>query len=307
MTEDQNITPEESNPPLVSVIMNCYNGEKFLKEALGSVLGQTYTHWELIFWDNQSADRSADVFKSYNDPRFKYFYAPKHTLLYEARNYAIEQSCGEFIAFLDVDDWWCPGKLAQQIFLFSDTDVGLVYSNYWVVDEIRKKRSLFRKKQLPSGWVVNDILEDYPVGMLTLVVRRIAFDRLNGGCNPAYHVIGDLDLVVRLAVDWKMACNQNPLAFYRLHGENEGQRQKKRQLNEYKTWIEEQRSNPKIVSLPAFEKVLNEVHYMEGLILLGDNNRDGLKQILHNLPWGIYKYKLFIRWRLSWVLRLVGI
>ena len=100
-----------SKEPLVSVIMNCYNGEKYLKEAIDSVCAQTYENWEIIFWDNQSADQSAKIFQSYNDPRLKYHYAPIHTFLYEARNNAIEKARGEFIAFLDVDDWWYSEKL----------------------------------------------------------------------------------------------------------------------------------------------------------------------------------------------------
>ena len=55
----------QNNQPLVSVIMNCFNGEKYLREAIDSVIAQTYTNWEIIFWDNQSVDRSAEIFKSY--------------------------------------------------------------------------------------------------------------------------------------------------------------------------------------------------------------------------------------------------
>ena len=61
--------------PLVSIIMNCYNGEKYLHEAVDSVIEQTYQNWEIIFWDNQSSDLSKTIFTSYDDPRFKYFYA----------------------------------------------------------------------------------------------------------------------------------------------------------------------------------------------------------------------------------------
>ena len=61
--------------------MNCYNGEKYLREAIDSVLAQTYENWELIFWDNQSADDSASVINSYNDDRIRYFYAKNHTNL----------------------------------------------------------------------------------------------------------------------------------------------------------------------------------------------------------------------------------
>ncbi len=77
--------------PLISVIMNCYNGEKFLREALDSVLTQTYTNWELIFWDNQSTDKSKDILLSYNDSRLKYFYATQHTNLGKARNLAMKK------------------------------------------------------------------------------------------------------------------------------------------------------------------------------------------------------------------------
>ena len=57
--------------PLISIIMNCYNGEKYLQEALDSVINQTYKNWELIFWDNQSTDKSANIVHSYNDNRIK--------------------------------------------------------------------------------------------------------------------------------------------------------------------------------------------------------------------------------------------
>ena len=60
--------------PLVSIIMNCFNGETYLNESIKSVLSQTYENWELIFWDNQSIDSSAKIFKSYEDKRFEYFY-----------------------------------------------------------------------------------------------------------------------------------------------------------------------------------------------------------------------------------------
>ena len=89
----------DNNQPLVSIIMNCFNGEKYLKFSLESVINQTYKNWELIFWDNKSKDNSAEIFKSFNDKRFKYFYADEHTSLYKARNLAIQKSQGDFISF----------------------------------------------------------------------------------------------------------------------------------------------------------------------------------------------------------------
>ena len=101
--------------PLISIIMNCHNSAKFLKEAIESVLNQTYTNWELIFWDNLSTDESAKILKSYDDCRIKYFISKEFTSLGKVRNFAINQSKGRFIAFLDCDDLWHPEKLSKQI------------------------------------------------------------------------------------------------------------------------------------------------------------------------------------------------
>ena len=60
---------------LVSIIVNCYNGEKYLKKTLESIQKQIYKNWELIFWDNKSTDNSKDIFQSFSDPRFKYYYS----------------------------------------------------------------------------------------------------------------------------------------------------------------------------------------------------------------------------------------
>ena len=78
-----------NNQPLVSIIMNCYNGGKYLKESLNSIIDQTYKNWELIFWDNCSTDNSVEIFKKYSDNRFKYFLSTNHSILYEARKYFI--------------------------------------------------------------------------------------------------------------------------------------------------------------------------------------------------------------------------
>ena len=92
--------------PLVSIIMNCYNSDHFLREAIESVYDQTYSNWEIIFWDNASTDSSSIIARSYNDGKLKYYNADVNTTLGIARNAAIERSNGEIIAFLDVDDYW---------------------------------------------------------------------------------------------------------------------------------------------------------------------------------------------------------
>ena len=107
--------------PLVSVIINCHNGEKFLDNCIISVLNQTYKNWEIIFFDNNSSDKSSKQIKSYKDQRIKYFKSKKTYTLYKARNLAVSKSDAEFITFLDVDDWLVKTKLEEQIIFFYQT------------------------------------------------------------------------------------------------------------------------------------------------------------------------------------------
>ena len=283
--------PEQS---LVSVIMNCFNGEKYLREALDSVLAQTYSNWELIFWDNQSTDQSAEIFRSYDDPRFKYFHAANHTLLYEARNYAVSRSQGEFVAFLDVDDWWDPEKLEKQIPLFDDPEVGLVYGNYWFENERKGTRKVGHRKQLPSGRILNELLKQYVVGLLTIVIRRQAFESLDHPFDPRYHVIGDFDLTVRLAVVWKLACVQEPIACYRWHGGNESSAHNKLHIEELETWYEEIQSHPVISRQPGLQKQADLILYLKAVSCITNNKMREALKMYFELPVCREKLKLLI-------------
>jgi len=74
----------KKNSPLISIIINCFNGQKYLKECVESVLNQTYTNWEIIFWDNLSTDLSKQIIQNYSDKRIKYYCAKKFSNLYKA-------------------------------------------------------------------------------------------------------------------------------------------------------------------------------------------------------------------------------
>ena len=138
------MTKEINNQPLVSIIINCFNGETYLHDCIKSVLSQTYKNWEIIFWDNQSNDKSAEIFKSYNDNRFKYFLADHHTSLYEARNLAIKKSKGELISFIDTDDLWVKNKLELQVPLFENPEISLAYGNLWLAkNDFEKKKIIY--------------------------------------------------------------------------------------------------------------------------------------------------------------------
>ena len=280
--------------PLVSVIMNCFNGEKYLRKALDSVLAQTYSNWELIFWDNQSTDQSLEIFRSYDDPRFKYFHAANHTLLYEARNYAISRSQGEFVAFLDVDDWWDPEKLEKQIPLFNDAEVGLAYGNYWFENERKGTRKVAHRKQLPSGRILNELLKQYVVGLLTIVIRRQALESLDHPFDPRYHIIGDLDLTVRLAAIWELACVQEPVASYRWHAGNESSVHNERHIQELETWYEEMQSHLVISQQPGLQRQGDLILYLKTMNYITNNKILEALKVYFKLPICREKLKLLV-------------
>ena len=127
--------------PLVSVIMNCYNGDRFLRQAIDSVYCQTYDNWEIIFWDNASTDSSAKIARSYDD-KIRYFLATKNTPLGEARNLALNKASGKYVAFLDCDDLYFPNKIEKQVRLMEDNRYVMCYGSVVTInengDEIRR-------------------------------------------------------------------------------------------------------------------------------------------------------------------------
>jgi len=275
--------------------MNCYNGEKYLRDAINSVISQKYNNWELIFWDNLSTDKSSEIFNSYKDNRLKYYCAQSHSnILYKAKNYALEKTNGDFIAFLDVDDWWLPNKLERQIPLFKDSEVGLVYGNVWLFFEKENKKKIYRKKKLPKGKIVNDLLYDYSIGSPTYVVRKKFLNDPKFNFNNNFHIIGDFDLNVRLAYKYKVDCIQDPVAYARIHGKNESLLKKDLEIKELKIWFYEMQKNPNFSLLKSLNEIKKKILYLETKqdIFNGKIKEAFFKTI--NYPFSIKKLKLAI-------------
>lgn len=282
-----------SGEPLVSVLMNCYNGEKYLCDAIESVLAQTYQNWEVIFWDNQSTDRSAEIFHSYADSRLKYYYAPTHTWLYEARNRAIEKSRGEYVAFLDVDDQWLPQKLEEQMVLFADPEVGVVCGDWWIESERRGTRWRSHRRPVPTGWVLDALLENYYVGLLTLVVRRSALELLDYQCDARYHVIGDFDLVARLAVRWKLDYVRDPVAVYRLHDGNETAKHASRLVDELELWWSEMSAVDAIRLSSGARFIPGKIAYLRAICTAVNGDRKAAYSLLSAIPSRNQRFKVW--------------
>jgi len=280
--------------PLVSIIVNCFNGEKYLRKALDSILNQTYKNWEIIFWDNQSTDQSSKIFKSYKDQRFKYFYAFNHTLLYKARNEAIKKASGEFLAFLDVDDWWEKDKLELQIPLFNDSGVGLVYGNHYIFNEKVNKKTIFIKRKLPKGFILNNLLKKYHIGILTVVIRKSCLKNQISPFNEKFHIIGDFDLIIKMSEKHKFDCVQKSIASYRLHEKNESLLQDSRYIEELKYWYKEMLGSSEISKNTNFKNVINVINFIEVKNYIYKNDIKKARILMKKIPISIKKIKYMI-------------
>lgn len=155
----------------VSVIMPAYNSESFIQTAITSVIGQTYTNWELWIVNDGSTDKTGEVAKTFlrADPRIRYIRTdnrgPGH-----ARNAGIANSSGRFVAFLDSDDEWKPEKLARTLNYADQHNSALTFTSY----------ERFRETSNPSGKIVHvptqvdyrRVLISNPVATSTVIVDR---------------------------------------------------------------------------------------------------------------------------------------
>ena len=201
------------NSPLVSIVMNCYNGEQFLREAIDSIYAQSYTNWEIIFWDNGSSDDSAKIAKSY-DARLKYFFASNTTPLGEARNLALKKVSGEYIAFLDCDDRYLPDKLFMQVEKMKSGQYAMCYGGVIVINEsgheIRRDNILDME-----GKFFDQLLLRYNINMQTVMIRRSILLGADLSFHPTLKFSPDYDLFMRIAIDNAICSVSNYLVEYR--------------------------------------------------------------------------------------------
>lgn len=128
---------DEADEALVSIITPIYNCEKFVKDTIESVLNQTYNNWELLMVDDCSPDNSAQVIKKYakENPKIKYIKLEKNSGAAVARNMALHESKGRFIAYLDADDLWKKEKLEKQVKFMLDNNYAFTCTDYEKIDE----------------------------------------------------------------------------------------------------------------------------------------------------------------------------
>jgi glycosyltransferase involved in cell wall biosynthesis len=183
--------------PLISVIMIFLNAEKFIQEAIESVLSQTYTNWELVFVDDGSTDSSKEIVRRYVQKyphQMRYFQHEGHQNrgMSASRNLGIRQSQGEYIAFLDADDVYLPQKFERQAALLeTQPTAAMVYGNtqYWYSwtgepeDQLRdtmrtlgvRAETIYQPPELVTRFLQNTARTP---GTCSVLVRRMAIEKI---------------------------------------------------------------------------------------------------------------------------------
>lgn len=226
--------------PAVSVILNCFNGEKYLKEAIDSVVNQSFTDWEIIFFDNCSTDNSKNIFDCYKDSRLKYFSSKQNISLAMARNLALKECIGEYIAFLDVDDVWFPKKLEKQLALFDSKDVGMSCSSYLKINERNNTEEICNIPNISNSKIVNELLIDYFIHISTFMFRSDVLGSNNLSFDNRFSIIEDFDFAIKMSLTTNCSSCSDILGSYRWHQNNYGYITNYKLGEEFDLWINEE-------------------------------------------------------------------
>lgn len=204
-----------NNQDLVSIIVNCYNSENYLKQCLNSLVNQTYSNIEVIVIDNQSIDNTKKIIKSFKDERIKYFFTKKFLSLGAARNFGISHVKGKYLAFLDSDDTWEREKIFKSISFFNDK-FGLIYSNvnYFSLDE---SFLLYSIRKPYSGICFKELAIDYSLCLSSCLFSKELIENYNIKFNSKLEVCEDYDFFLKLTYRTQVFYLDEPLVNYRIH------------------------------------------------------------------------------------------
>jgi glycosyltransferase involved in cell wall biosynthesis len=181
-----------STAPVVTIVALCHNHAPFLREALNSILAQTYPRLEVWLVDDASTDGSVEILSEYAaaNPHWRTLFLTENVGNCSAFNQSFRQSRGEFVIDFATDDVLLPTRVALQVAQFqaANLEVGVVYSNCELIDEASRPLGLHHRPDgaggitpVPaSGWVFAEVLRRYFISTPTMMMRRACLESLGG-------------------------------------------------------------------------------------------------------------------------------
>lgn len=229
----------------VSVVMPSYNHERFIAQAIDSILCQTMSDLELVVVDDCSRDNSNAIIASINDPRLRHVALHENVGACEAMNIAISHCTGEYIAVCNSDDVWEKHKLKRQLALIETMpEVGAVFSDVtWINDdgkelkgaELPQFANVFAQPNRSRfGWIRNLIESGNCLCHPSVLIRRKVYDTL-GTYNNMLRQLPDLDMWLRVVQAYEIHVMRDRLVRFRIHANNTSQQDN---VNTRRTWRE---------------------------------------------------------------------
>lgn len=192
---------------MISILMCTYNRAYCLKEAIDSILGQTYKDFELIIMDDGSTDETEEVITSYKDSRIKYFKMEQNSYYCHAANCGLAKCSGDYVAFMNSDDAWLPDKLQKQVeFMEQHSEYGACFTTVSLMDEEGHDVTDQYPDVIEAFDTRFDSQKEYLYAFLesgnvlchpSALIRKNILDQV-GGFNLMYSQVADLDLWVRI-------------------------------------------------------------------------------------------------------------
>lgn len=210
------------DPALISVVMPCYNAEPYVREAILSVLQQSYTSLELIIVDDGSTDGSTEIIEqlAYAHPSIRIVYQNRIGP-YAARNQGLAQAHGNFVAFLDADDYWHPDALAQLHTALNDAPADVAYCGWQHVGPLADNLQPHNPIDLHDKNILEHFLKACPWPINAVLIKRQLIDSLRGFSERRATAM-DYDLWLRmLTLKPRWVRVPAVLAFYRHYARSE--------------------------------------------------------------------------------------
>ena len=209
------------NGCLVSILINAYNSERYIGEAIDSALAQTWPNFEIVVVDDASTDRTAEIIKSYADPRIRYIYSGRNQGIVGSRNHLLREAKGDFLTWLDADDIFLPDRVKAEVeFLQAHPDYAGVYSDILYFFDGQPDQFYRHIYEHWSGDVFGRLLEKMFITNSAFMMRRSVYGQL-GGFNEATGMVEDWEYFLRMAhAGMKIGFLNKDLIKYRLRSDS---------------------------------------------------------------------------------------